>query len=579
MISSIKKALLFFLDWKNNGETVKWLLKIGKSYKRYMLGFLVINLITMLISLASSIAGRYIVDAATGFRSELFVRYILIMLTTTVVSILISAAAGIFSGYVNEKFAFGLRVKMFDRVQRSSWFHLTGYHSGDMLARLTGDVDEVASALISMVPSVIVTLVQLILILIILLRHDPVLAVIGLVVGPLGALAAVAVRKKYSLYQEKLRESRSEYYSFLQETMSHISVVKAFQLEDQNRRRLEAMRGARMKLVMKSSMLSSFMGSGMKLIYGIGYVAAFSWCAYRLTTATTVIGPSGTEVATYTYGTMTLFLTLVSQVQGAIRSLGGVIPRFYALTVSAKRIREITELDAEDDSRSAAVPQSVGLRAENLSAGYDPENGNVLKNLNLEIPAGSRVGIVGSSGAGKTTFIRLLLAFLKPDQGALSFVDEQGIPEPVSPGSRRFISYVPQGNTLLSGSVRTNLLSGNPNATDERMWQALEMADAAEFLRKMPSGLDTLLAEKAGGLSEGQAQRIAIARALLRDKPVLILDEATSALDEDTEARIFRRITAECSKTCFIITHRSSMLCYCDTVLEIRDDGRAEIRK
>lgn len=577
MISSIKKALRFLFDWKTNGEVVKWLLKISKRYKRYILGFLVINLITMLISLASSIASRYVVDAATGFHSELFMRYIVIMLATTAVSILISAAAGMFSSYINEKFAFGVRIQMYDRVQRSSWFQLTQYHSGDMLARLTGDVDEVASSLISMVPNVIVTLVQLILILIILIRNDPTLAVIGLIIGPLGALAAIAARKKYSMYQEKLRESRSAYYSFLQETLSNISVVKAFQLEARNRQRLGEIRDERMKLVMKSTMLNSIMSSGMRLIYGIGYVIAFSWCAYRLTTATIITDPSGAEVASYTYGTMTLFLTLVSQVQGAIRSLGGIIPRFYSLMVSAKRVREITELEDEDDTQIDTMPQKVGLRVDDLGVEYDSENGSVLSGLTFEIPAGSRVGIVGTSGAGKTTFIRLLLSLLKPDQGTLLYIDEQGRPEPACPASRRFISYVPQGNTLLSGSVRTNLRTGKPDASDEEMWQALEMADAAAFLRKTPMGLDTVLAESAGGLSEGQAQRVAIARALLRGKPVLILDEATSALDEGTEARVFQRITAACDKTCFIITHRRSMLKYCDMILEIHDDGRATI--
>lgn len=565
------------MDWKSNGEAVKWLLKISKRYKRYIFGFLVINLITMLISLAGSIAGRYVVDAATGFHSELFMDCIVIMLAATVVSILISAAAGMFSGYVNEKFAFGVRVQIFDRVQRSSWFRLTQYHSGDLLARLTADVDEVASSLISMVPSVIVTVVQLILILVILFRYDPTLAVIGLVVGPLGALTAVAMKKKYSFYQEKLRESRSEYYGFLQETLSNISVAKAFQLEAENRRRLGQIRDARMKLVMKNTMLNSVMSSGMRLIYGIGYVAAFSWCAYRLTTAAVVTDPSGVEAATYTYGTMTLFLSLVSQVQGAIRSLGGVIPRFYSLMVSAKRLREITELEEEDDTRIDTMPQMVGLRVDGLSAAYDGEKGSVLNGLSFEIPAGSRVGIVGTSGAGKTTFVRLLLALLKPEEGTLAYIDEQGREEAACPASRRFISYVPQGNTLLSGSVRANLRAGKPDATEEEMWQALEMADAAGFLRRNPMGLDTVLAESAGGLSEGQAQRVAIARALLRGKPVLILDEATSALDEATEARVFRRITAQRSRTCFIITHRPSMLQYCDMVLRIHDDGRATI--
>ena len=186
---------------------------------------------------------------------------------------------------------------------------------------------------------------------------------------------------------------------------------------------------------------------------------------------------------------------------------------------------------------------------------------------------------MGSSGAGKTTFIRLLLSLITPDSGSLEYIDENNVSETVCPASRRFISYVPQGNTLLSGTVRSNLLTGNKDATEEQMWNALEMAGADEFVRNHPLQLDCVISEKAGGLSEGQAQRISIARALLRDKPVLILDEATSALDEATEALIFRRITQKTDKTCFIITHRRSMLQYCDLIMEIDKNGSCRLKE
>lgn len=575
MIKSIKKLFSLFGDRKNTKEIARWLFGLGKNFKRYIFIFLIINLITMLMSLASAVAGRYVVDAATGFKTDLFVRYIAIMLGTTLFSILISMVANMFSGYVNEKFAFQVRADMFDRVQRSAWHRISQYHSGDMLSRLTADVDMIASNLISIIPSTIVTGCQLIIVLCILLKYDPTLALIGLIVGPLGFLTATVSRKKYSVYQERLRESHSEYYSFMQESLSHIGVVKTFQLEKANGERFDAFRKKRMQLVIKSAALGNVMGSLMRLIYSLGYVAAFSWCAYRLTTASTVIDPSGVEVATYTYGTMTLFLSLVSQIQSSIRGLGGAIPKVYSLMVCAKRVREITELEAEDYAGGSEVPRQVGVRAEHISFAYETEKGTVLNDISFRISPGMHVGIVGTSGVGKTTFIRLLLSLIQPNGGVLAYVDENGAEEIACPASRRFISYVPQGNTLLSGTVRTNLQAGKPNATDEEMWSALETADAADFLKKMADGLDTVLAERAGGLSEGQAQRIAIARALLRDKPVLILDEATSALDEKTEAKMFERITAECQKTCFIITHRRSMLQYCDCILEIDDEGGA----
>lgn len=573
MIESIKRILHSMFNFKENKEIAKWLFKIGNNYKRYIFGFLAINLITMLMSLASSIAGRYVVDSATHFGTDMFMNCILIMLATTVASILIASVSNMFSSYVNEKFAFGMRTKMFDSVQRSKWYELSKYHSGDMLARLSSDIDNIASTLITLIPNIIVTGIQLILVLIILFMNDPVLACIGLIIGPIGMIATLLFRKKYSDYQKKLRESHSKYYSFFQETLSKIGVVKTFELEEKNLKDFEEIKKDRMKLVMKSSVLSCIMGSGMRLVYSIGYVVTFSWCAYRLYQSATF------GDASFTYGTMTLFLTLVSQVQTSIRSLGNVIPKLYSMKVSAQRIREISEIENEDYEKRDSMPKSISLKAENVQFTYETDDGKVLSDLTFDIESNKHIGIVGSSGTGKTTFIRLLLALISPDSGTLSYIDENGTEEQVSVASRRFISYVPQGNTLMSGTLRSNLLCGNDKATDEQMWHALELADAKKFVQKSADGLDTPLSENAGGISEGQAQRIAIARALLRDKPVLILDEATSALDEKTEARIFERLTASHNKTCFIITHRRSMLSYCDIILEITDDGKAILTK
>ena len=578
MFSRIKKLFEELSSWQESKELFKWIFNIGKDFKRYVLGFLIINLVTMLISIASAVAGRYVVDAATSFRTELFFKYIVIMLITTVASILISSASNMFSGYVNEKFAFGIRAKLFDRIQRSVWDKVTKYHSADILARLSGDVDTIAQTIISLLPNIIVTGCQLVIVLVILVTYDPVLAIIGLIVGPLSLIASVFLRKKYTYYHKKLRESQSEYYSFMQESFSNIGVVKTFQLENNNNDVFGDIRSRRMNLVVKSSVLKSVMSSTMRLIYSIGYVVTFSWCAYRLTTADTYVDPFGMGTTVYTYGTMTLFLSLVSQLENSIKSLGGVIPQLYSLVVSAKRIREIADLEAEKIESDKPIPSKISLSAKNVSFAYDDDDRQVLDDISFTVPADCRVGIVGLSGAGKTTFIRLLLSLIKPTNGTLEYIDENGKSEIAGPDSRRFISYVPQGNTLMSGTVRSNLLAGCPDATDEEMWAVLEKADAAEFLRKTADGLDTVLSEGAGGLSEGQAQRVSIARALLRKTPVLILDEATSALDEKTEAKIFERLSNEKGRTCFIITHRSSMLRYCDKLLEIDGSGKAELK-
>jgi len=575
MLESLKKFFRSLFEFEENIEIAKWLIKLCDKFKRYIWGFLAINLFAMLFSLASSIAGRYVVDAATNYSTDVFYKYIVIMLVTTVVSIAVSATATIFTNFVNEKFAFDIRAKMFDGIKQSDWYKLSKYHSGDILARLSDDVNNVASPLITMLPKIIVTAIQLVLVLVILLINDPVLACIGLIVGPLGLIANFVFRKKYSEYQKKLRESHSEYFTFIQESVTKIGVVKTFQLEDYTNERFDNIRDKRMKLVMKSSVLSSIMRSAMKLIYSIGYIVTFSWCAYRLTTA--VVDVNG--VASFTYGTMTLFLSLVAQVQSSIRSLGQVVPTLYSMKISAQRIREISDIEKEEYSENNSMPKAVSVKASNVQFAYETDEGQVLSDISFEIPANTYVAVVGASGTGKTTFIRLLLALIKPDKGTVLYIDENNNEEVPAPASRRFISYVPQGNTLVSGSVRDNLLLANKNATDEEMWEALRLAEAEKFLKKSHNGLDTILNEGAGGISEGQAQRIAIARALLRNKPVMILDEATSALDEKTEAKILEKLAQKQDRTCFIITHRSSMIRYCDMVLEITDDGHGILTK
>ncbi|MBQ8000992.1 MAG: ABC transporter ATP-binding protein [Ruminococcus sp.] len=558
-----KKKFRLWQEWKNNKGHLAWIIRQGKGFRRYTLGFLLISFVSMIISLVSSVAGKYVVDSATTSGTDYFYKYIFIMLGTTLVTIVLSFFSNLFSSFVGEKFAFSIRAQMFDRVQRSRWYDISKFHSADILSRLTGDVSNLASAIISIVPTAIVALTELIIVAVVLIYYDPVMAVIGLIIGPLGAVAGTAFRRRFVRYRNELRESESEYYSFFQETLLNLPVTKVFQLEDSNKEYFESIRDKRLSLVMKSSRLSALMSVFMRLVYNVGYVVAFSWCAYRLSDPTTG----------YTYGTMTLFLSLVSILQGTINSLGGIIPQLFSTIVSARRLREITEVPAEEYTPDMDIPHRVGLQINNVSFTYESEK--VLDGVSLAVKPSERVGIVGSSGAGKTTLIRLMLSLIEADEGEAFYITD-GEKEAISPDSRRFISYVPQGNTLMSGTIRSNLLTADANATDEQMWKALEIACADKFVRRCPMMLDTPLSEKAGGISEGQAQRIAIARAILRNRPVLILDEATSALDEDTESRIFERLTAETDKTCFIITHRRSMLKYCDSVFEIDGNGKAQ---
>ncbi len=538
-----------------------WLLSQAVPYRRQLFIMLGINLISLGMSFVSTIAGKYIVDATTSGRLSFM--YVCYMSAATIISILFSAGSSIFSAYINEKFSFGMRCDMFDRVQKSIWIELSKFHSGDIVTRLTSDISTIASGLISIIPSMIVLSIRLIVSFCILFHYDRWIAVFAFIIAPAGAISALFYQKKFRYYQRMLRESESEYRSYMQENMSNIIVVKAFQQEKNNMDRMQGIKNKRMKLIMQSSKLQALMSGLMRVIYSSGYVVAFCWGAYRIAKG---------EI---TYGTMTVFLSLVSQVQGSVSSLGSIFPQIYSMLVSAIRIMEIVDIRDEDYSDRDTEPEKVSVDLYNVTFSYISGR-KVFENVSFEVSPGEIIGIVGSSGVGKTTLVRLLLSLIQPDSGTIEYTDEAGNSEKVNPSSRRFISYVPQGNTLLSGSIEDNLRIGRQDATYDEIWEALRMADADTFVINSENGLATELTEKAGGLSEGQAQRIAIARALIRKKPILILDEATSALDEDTESRILSRISAGYGKTCFIITHRRSMLKYCDRVIELAEGGARE---
>ncbi|MBR3142030.1 MAG: ABC transporter ATP-binding protein [Clostridiales bacterium] len=538
-----------------------WLLSQAAPYKKQLLIKLAISSIALGMSFVSTIAGKYIVDATTsGSLNWIYITY---MAGASLFTILFSAGTNIFSSYLNEKFEFGMRCDMFNQVQRSIWSELSKFHSGDIVTRLTSDVANISSGLISIIPSTITLGIRLLISFCILLYFDPWLALFALIIAPIGAISALLYRRKYRYYQIRLRESESTYRSFMQENMANIAVIKTFQQEDENNAYLKKIRNERMDLVMRSAKLSALMSSFMSIIYRSGYVIAFCWSAYRI------------SQGKITYGTMTVFLSLVSQVQGSISSLGAIIPQIYRMLVSAKRITDIVDIRDEDYVDIKTQPNNVTVELKDVTFAYDKQI--ILNHVNLTVKPGEIIGVVGPSGVGKTTLTRLLLSLVKPNKGHVEYIDESQNREEAQPASRRFISYVPQGNTLLSGTIEMNLRTGKTNATEEELWEALRLADAERFVKKTKNGLKTHLSEKAGGLSEGQAQRIAIARALLRNKPLLILDEATSALDEDTESRILAGISNNYGRTVFIITHRRSMLKYCDRVIEINENAEVNI--
>ena len=415
-----------------------WLFSQAGPYTKQLLVKLGISTFTLAMGFAGTIVSKYIIDATTS--GSLNWTYVTYMILAAVFTILFSAVADIFDSYISEKFEFGMRCDMFNQIQTGVWNELSKYHSGDIVTRLTTDISTISSGLISIIPSAIIMGLRLLISFCILFYFDRWLAIFALFVAPIGAICALLYRKKYSYYYNKLRDTESSYRTFMQESLSNIAVIKTFQLEADNMNYMKNIRSERMSLVMSSSRLSALMSAFISLVYRTAYVVAFCWSAYRISTGQ------------ITYGTMTVFLSLVSQVQGSISSLGSTIPELYRMLISARRITDIVDIQNEDYKDITSVPEQVSVEIKDMTFSYDRKK-NILEHLSLTVKPGDIVGIVGHSGAGKTTLIRLLLSLLKPDEGSVEYIDENGNRENAQPASRRFISYVPQGNTLLSGIV------------------------------------------------------------------------------------------------------------------------------
>lgn len=561
-MNKVKRVLNRLKKKEQNIKLFNWMIRVTRPYIHYIIIIFIISLVSMGISYASTIIGKYVVDDAT--KGAINIGNITLMCVTTIVSIIIGIFSSILSSYINERFSFNIKQKLFNDIQRSVWIKISKYHSGDLVTRLTSDVGGLADGLISLIPSTILIVCQLVISFCILFHYDKTIAVLALILGPMGALSMIFFKERYKKYQKQLRESESEYRTFMQESLSDLTVIKTFMQEDINEKKMEEFKNKRLKLVIRNTRLSSIMGAVMKMIYNVGYVIAFCWGSYRISTGD------------ITYGTLTVFITLVSKIQGSVSGLAGLIPQVYSMLISAERISDVTEMEKEIYEGKTSTPKKVGLEIKGVSFAYDKEQ--ILKNLDLSVKPGEKIGIVGASGAGKTTLIRMLLALTKPQKGSIEYTFSNG-GEPVCPDSRRFISYVPQGNTLKTGTIAENIRVGKSDANEVMIKKSLKMASANKFVEKFPEKLETEIGEGSVGISEGQAQRIAIARALISEKPVLILDEATSALDEKTESIILKNITENLTSiTCFIITHRSSMLKYCDKVIEIDENGNISMR-
>ena len=454
-----------------------------------------------------------------------------------------------------------MQQQLLDRILRSEWHGRELRHSGDVINRLEQDVKTVVEFLTETLPNTLSVLALFFGAFYYLFTMDHILSLIVVGIIPIFvAFSKIYVRQMRRLTRQ-VRDSDSEVQSVLQETIQNRMLIKTLESDSEMVDRLEDTQSRLRQNVVKRTAFSVFSNLILNFGFALGYLVAFLWAAVRM------------SEKTLTFGGMTAFLQLVNKIQGPARNLTKLAPAFVGVFTAAERLMELEEDPMEEQGVPIKLPAPCGVRLEQLTFGYADSDAPVISNLSYDFPPNSCTAILGETGSGKTTIIRLLLALLKPQEGEVKIyaaTHQAAAAEMVSASSRtrcNFV-YVPQGNTLMSGSIRENLRLGKLDATDEEMHEALKKS-CADFVFDLPNGLDTLCSEQGGGLSEGQSQRIAIARALLRDRSIMLFDEATSALDPATERELLQNILSDHDKTIIFITHRMAVVDYCDQVLTL----------
>ena len=533
-----------------------WLWKISNGMRLRIALRATCGILHVGVSLLFIWVSKHIIDIATGQAVGSFSNYARLLISCVIMQLLLSASIRRLEELsfidLNNK----LRQRLFNHVMISRWMGREGIHTGDILNRIERDVSSIADLLCRIIPSVLITLVRLTAAFAFLLYLDIRLAAVLFFIMPIALLISKSYVKKMRKLSKDIRNTDSRLQSFLQENIQHRTLISSLERTNEASENLDSLQDGLYNQIKQRTNFSIFSRSMVQLGYASGYTTAFLW------------GAMGLINGSISFGTVTAFLQLVNQVQRPIVELGNYIPSFIQGYIAIERLDELTSLEIEEQGTPIKLEGKPGVRIENVSFSYTENEQNIIQNFSHDFTPGSLTAIIGETGVGKSTLMRLLLALLLPDNGKVIFYNNEREVS-ASPLTRCNIVYVPQGNTLLSGSIRDNLLLGKPDATEDELRQALHIA-VADFVYDLPLGLDTQCGELGAGFSEGQAQRIAIARGLLRPGGIMLLDEPTSSLDKDTEQLLLSRLAEQAnSKTVILVTHKEATVQFCTSSIKL----------
>ena len=539
---------------ESNSKALKWIYKRCKSAIPMVI---IISLISAAVSFSTiylTLLSKSVLDIATGSIKGKFSTYGILLVGVVLLQVILFGSQSVLKTVASGRLTIKMRSHLFSTIANKKYSKITGYHSGDILNRVTSDSDAIVSSMVNIIPSIVSMATKIVGGIWTLIVLDARIALIVLSLGLVVPAIGRVINKKFKFLHKEFQRTEGKTRSFMQECFENTVVIKSFTSQLPFVKRLQSYMKENYKIKVKRASYSVFTHMSMFSFFTIGYYAVLVWGAGQITKGA------------ITYGTLTAFLQLISQLRMPLQNVSGIMPQYYAAIASAERLMEIEDyeddmLPLNDEKLNSLKNEFSTLEFNNINFAYDNES--VLNNCSFELNKGSITALTGESGSGKSTVFKLILGLYEANSGKITINKNIDL----DTSMRGLFAYVPQGNLVLSGTVRENITLYNPNISLQEVEKAAKAAEIYDYIASLPDGFNTVLAERGAGLSEGQIQRISIARALLVDAPILLLDEATSALDEETEEKVLSNVKNLKEKTVLFVTHRNTSLKVCDKII------------
>ncbi len=530
---------------------LKWILNRTKKFIPIVLLVTLIHSLSACIGVIMALISKNVLDS-NGSKDKLLL-FGGLLIGAIILNVFLTALSSVIDVRLTGKLIISLRNHMFSTLVHKKYKTIAQHHTGDLLNRFTSDIDVVVSMLTTTFPTTISTIFKIIVGIGVLIYLNPIFALIVFLIGTLLPSIGRLISNKFKYLHKEVLKSEGETRSFLQESFANIVMIKSFGSEAPILYKLNQYMNKNLQTKISRNFISVVINFIMTAFFNFGYYGVMIWGAFNFSSG-------------LTYGTLNAFLQLINQLRNPLQSISGILPKYYSAIASAERLIEFENIENEPEPMKEKEAKALTdafekISIKNLAFAYEDEL--ILQNCSFEVEKGKITALTGESGCGKSTIFKLLLGLYEPSGGEITINGNI----PVDAATRPLFSYVPQGNMILSGTIRENITMCNNSISDERVIKAAKAADIYDLIQSLPDGLDTVLAERGAGLSEGQIQRISIARALLFDAPILLLDEATSALDEATETTVLANIKNLTDKTVLFITHRNTSISVCDRII------------